>query len=75
VFVIHRLTLRLCQQVAGADRGADLAPDCRIGAGPPFDFEGGGEEICRMAGLRHAHSLERTAFKTFVPDRFDEMSQ
>jgi hypothetical protein len=26
-----------------------------------------------MAGLRHAHSLERAAFKTFVPDCFDEM--
>ena len=28
-----------------------------------------------MADLRHARSLERAAFKMFVSDCFDEMSQ
>ena len=33
------------------------------------------EKFCRVANLRHAHSLERAAFKMFVSDCFDEMSQ
>jgi hypothetical protein len=41
---------------------------------PPFDFEWW-EKSCRVADLRHAYSLERAAFKMFVPDCFDEMSQ
>jgi hypothetical protein len=32
-------------------------------------------KFCRVADLRHAHSLERAAFKMFVPDCFDKMSQ
>ena len=32
-------------------------------------------KILVVADLRHAHSLVRAAFKIFVPDCFDEMSQ
>jgi hypothetical protein len=43
--------------------------------GSPFGFRGGRGKFCCVTDLRDAHSLERAAFKMFVRDCFDEMSQ